>query len=62
MKLEYYRSRSKTRSQRWRWRLLYRGKVIATSGEGYARKEHAQYMANRICGHLLDEPARRKPR
>lgn len=54
MKLEYYRSRSKNRKERWRWRLRSNGRIIATSGEGYTRKNHAQYMANRICGHLVE--------
>ena len=51
MRLTYYRDKKKE----WRWRLIARnGRKIATSGEGYKRLDHTQYMANKICGHLLD--------
>lgn len=51
MKLHYY----KDRRGKWRWHLIAaNGNLLAESGQGYARLDWCQHMANRICGHLLD--------
>jgi uncharacterized protein YegP (UPF0339 family) len=50
-KLEVYRSLTLVRSQRWRWRLIANnGNIIATSGEGYTDRDHAEWMALRVVG------------
>lgn len=44
-RLELYRARSLRRNQRFRWRLRAgNGRIIATSGEGYANVEDARQM------------------
>lgn len=36
----------------WRWRSVARnGETIATSGEGYRDRTHAEKMARRVTGH-----------
>jgi len=41
-----FRRRTVVRSQRWGWRLVAsNGRIVATSGEGYANKSQAERMA-----------------
>lgn len=47
--LTIYRTRSVRRSQRWAWRLTAgNGRIVATSGEGYTRKDEAERMARLV--------------
>ena len=47
--LVVYRSRSLRRSQRWRWRLVANGRIVAESGEGYANRGECIEMGKRVC-------------
>ena len=51
-----YRTRSLRRSQRWAWRLqAANGRIIATSGEGYAHRGEARGMGIFVAGgHFAD--------
>ena len=40
-----YRRRTLARNQRWGWRMVANGRIVATSGEGYANKREAVDMA-----------------
>lgn len=48
-----YRTRSLRRSQRWAWRLVAtNGRIIATSGEGYANRTEAGRIGRAVVyGH-----------
>lgn len=50
----YYHRIRKNRAGRWFWTLFARnGKKVATTGEGYARRCHAERMCFRLFGPLL---------
>lgn len=49
--LEVYRTRSLRRSQRFAWRLIHwNGRILATSGEGYAHASAARTMGEKVTG------------
>lgn len=51
--LEFYRSRTETRTE-WRWRLLARnGRILAGSSEGYERLGGAKKSAQLVTAYLL---------
>ena len=43
------RSSTLIRSQRWRWRLVANGRIVAESGEGYADRGECIEMGKRVC-------------
>ena len=56
VELVIYRTRSLLRSERWRWRLVANGRIVAESGEGYTDRAEAERMGNRVArGHYSPE-------
>lgn len=51
--LYVYRTRSLLGPERWRWRLLSAGRIVATSGEGYTDRSHTVLMAAAVVQGLV---------